>query len=275
MTTLAGAPRLLLVGCGNMGRAILDGWFGAGAVPADTVTVVDPAAPGLPAGVTHLRAVPTGRSFEAIVLAVKPQLLDSVAPALRPLAGPGVVLLSILAGVGHARLGQLFPEATVIRFMGNLAAAHGLSPLAVYAGRTPLAPGEAALVRRLLDPLGSPEWLDEEALLHAVTALGGSGPGFVYRFLAALAKGGEALGLGAAEAAGLALTTVRGAAELAARSGAGASHDDFAALAARVASPGGTTAAGLAVLEADEAIDRLVAATLRAARDRSEELARG
>lgn len=268
-------PTLLLVGCGNMGRAILDGWLAGGAIAPAAITVVDPVAEGLPAGVRLLREAPGGARFDAIVLAVKPQLLDRVAPTIQPLAGPGVVLLSILAGVGHARLAALFPDAIPVRFMGNLAAAQGLSPIAAYAGGGPLAERAAALVERLLAPLGAPEWLDDEALLHAVTALGGSGPGFVYRFLAALAKAGEELGLGTAEAAGMALATVRGAAELAARSGPIASPGDFAALAARVASPGGTTEAGLAVLEADRALDRLVAATLRAAHDRSVELAGG
>ena len=261
--------RVLLVGCGNMGRAILDGWLASGGVPASSITVVDPVAEQVPPGVQLLRAAPPAGDFSAIVLAVKPQLLDAVAPSIKPLAASGVVLLSVLAGIECRRLTSLFPGAAIVRFMGNLAAAHGLSPVAVFAGPAPLDASGRAVVHALLDPLGTLAWLDEERLLHAVTALGGSGPGFVYRFLAALAKAGEGLGLAPAEAAAMALTTVRGAAELAARTG-----DDFSTLARKVASPGGTTEAGLTVLEADGALDRLVAASLRAAHDRSAELAR-
>ena len=152
--------------------------------------------------------------------------------------------------------------------MANLAAAFGLSPVALFASRDVLTGEDRALLDRLGHALGPIEWLVDENLLHAVTALGGSGPGFVYRLLEALAKGGVALGLEPRASANMALTMVRGAAELAARSG-----EDFAALAAKVSSPGGTTRAGLDQLEQGDAADRLIAATLQAAHDRSEELA--
>ena len=120
----------------------------------------------------------------------------------------------------------------------------------------------------LLAPLGTPEWFDE-SLFDAVTALAGSGPAFVYRFIDALAKGGAAIGLPVEQAGRLAMATVEGASALAAASGV-----EPAELARRVASPGGTTEAGLKVMDAGEATLKLAEATLRAAAERGAEMAR-
>lgn len=257
---------ILLIGCGNMGGAMLAGWLAAGLAPA-RFTVVDPYLAAAPDGVTLLRELPEGR-FDAVLLGVKPQLLGDVAPALAALAGEGTTLLSILAGVEIASLGARFPAARgVVRIMPNLAAALGKSPVALFAQGLDEA-GRAA-VTDLMRPLGTPEWLAEEALFDAVTALAGSGPAFVYRFIDALAAGATALGLPAEQAGRLALATVEGAALL-----ASASAHSPGELARRVASPGGTTQAGLDALDADDALARLVAATLKAASDRSAEMAR-
>ena len=257
--------KTLLVGCGNMGRALLDGWLAGGALVPGEVTVLDPVAVP-PAGVTVVREPPAG-PFDLVVLAIKPQQFADLAPALAPLAD-GALVVSILAGTDCAQLAARLPGARVARIMANLAAAFGLSPVALFAG-----PGVAAADRALLDRLGGAlgqvGWLGDEDQIHAFIALAGSGPGFVYRLLEALAKGGAGLGLAPAAAAQMALAMVRGAAELAAKSG-----EDFATLAARVASPGGTTRAGLDVMDRDGAADSLIATTLRAARDRSEEMAR-
>ena len=253
----------LLVGCGNMGRALLDGWLAAGALSADDVTVLDPVATA-PTGVVIAREAPSGR-FDLVVLAIKPQGLAAAAPGLQS-ATAGALVLSILAGVESEELAVALPGARVARIMANLAAAFAMSPVALFAGPG-VSDADHALLDRLGQALGPVEWLADEALLHAVTALAGSGPGFVYRWLEAFAKGGAGLGLEPRAAAAMALATVRGAAELAARSG-----EDFATLAGRVASPGGTTRAGLDVLDAE--VDALLARTLQAARDRSEELSR-
>ncbi len=249
-----------------MGRALLDGWLAGGVLAPDNVTVLDPLATP-PQGVTLVREPPAG-PLDLIVLAIKPQLFADLAPALTRLAD-GALVVSILAGIDCAQLSARLPGARVARIMANLAAAYGLSPVALYTG-SGMPDADRELLDRLGRSLGPVEWLTDEDLLHAVTALGGSGPGFVYRLLEALAKGGSELGLEPQASAAMALAMVRGAAELAARSG-----EDFATLAARVASPGGTTRAGLDVLERDDAADRLIAATLRAARDRSEQLAGG
>ena len=249
-----------------MGRALLDGWLAGGVLAPDNVTVLDPLAT-TPQGVALVREPPAG-PFDLIVLAIKPQQFADLAPALARLAD-GALVLSILAGTDCAQLSARLPGARVARIMANLAAAYRMSPVALFPG-SGIPDGDRDLLDRLGRALGPVEWLADEDLLHAVTALGGSGPGFVYRLLEALAKGGAELGLAPQASAAMALAMVRGASELAARSG-----EDFAALAARVASPGGTTRAGLDVLECDDAADRLIAATLRAARNRSEQLARG
>lgn len=255
---------ILICGCGNMGGAMLAGWLAAGLDPA-RFTVVDPVLAEAPAGVRLLRAVPAER-FEIVLLGIKPQSLPEVAPALAP-ATRGAVVLSILAGAELATLAAAFPEAAgLVRVMPNLAAAIGKSPLGLFSQG--LDEAGKAKVGALLDPLGTAEWLAAEDQLDAVTALAGSGPAFVYRFIAALADGGTALGLDPAQADRLARAMVEGAAALAARS-----TETPAELARRVTSPGGTTAAGLAVIDADGAFAELVAETLKAARDRGAELA--
>ena len=148
--------------------------------------------------------------------------------------------------------------------MPKLAAAIGTSPIAL--AQRGLGEGDVAAVTALMAPLGTPEWFDE-CLFDAVTALAGSGPAFVYRFIDAMAQGAAALGMPADQAQRLALATVEGAGAL-----ASASEHAPGELARRVASPGGTTEAGLKVLDADAALAQLVAATLKAAATRSAEM---
>lgn len=256
--------KILICGCGNMGGAILAGWLAGGLDPAQ-FTVVDPFLPEAPNGVRLLREVPDER-FEIILLGVKPQALAEVAPTLAA-ATEGAILLSILAGAELASLAARFPNVkALVRVMPNLAAAIGKSPLGLVSKGLDVSGKEK--VEALLAPLGTAEWLASEDQLDAVTALAGSGPAFVYRFIAALSEGGAALGLDPAQADRLARAMVEGAAML-----ASASPDDPTELARRVTSPGGTTAAGLAVMDAEGAFARIVADVLRAARDRGAELA--
>ncbi|MDP3675854.1 MAG: pyrroline-5-carboxylate reductase dimerization domain-containing protein [Novosphingobium sp.] len=268
---MSAGPRTLLVGCGNMGRALLDGWLRGGVLAPGQVTVLDPVATP-PEGVAVVRAPPAG-PFDLVVLAIKPQQFAALAPALAPLAQDALVV-SILAGTDCGQLAARLPGARVARIMANLAAAFGLSPVALHAAPGVLSGADRELLDRMGAALGPVEWLADEDLLHAVTALGGSGPGFVYRLLEAFAKSGAALGLEPQASAAMALAMVRGAAELAARSGPIEDSRNFATLTAKVASPGGTTRAGLDELEHGDAADRLIAATLKAAHDRSVELAR-
>jgi pyrroline-5-carboxylate reductase len=257
---------ILLVGCGNMGGAMLAGWL-AGGAEASRFTVVDPVLPEAPQGVELLRDLPQ-RAFDAVLLGVKPQMLDDVAPSIATLTGSDTVVLSILAGVELASLASCFPQAKGhVRIMPNLAAAIGKSPIALVASG--LDEADRSAVTALMRLLGTPEWLADETLFDLVTALAGSGPAFVYRFIDALASGAAALGLPRDQSDRLALAMVEGAALLAV-----ASPHSPAELARRVASPGGTTQAGLNVLDHDQALASLAEATLRAARDRSAEMAR-
>lgn len=253
---------LWLVGAGNMGGAMLRGWIAAG-MPPSAVTVIDPGAPAVPNGVRVLRA-PAGGSPEVLVLAVKPQLLEAVAPGLADVRP--ALLLSILAGVEEATLESRIPAGSVVRAMPNLPVAIGKGVTALHAAKSTAAMREMA--QALVAPLGRVEWIDSETMFDAVTALSGCGPGFVFRFIDALAAAGASLGLPAEQAARLALATVEGAAAMAA--GAGESP---AVLADRVASPGGSTREGLNVLDRDNALQCLLQETLAASRQRNVELA--
>jgi pyrroline-5-carboxylate reductase len=264
MSLPAWPATVVIIGCGNMGGAMLAGWLRAGVDPA-RFTVVDPALAMAPEGVELLRELPVGRVFDLLLLGVKPQALDGVAGSLTALAGPDTVVLSILAGVELASLELRFPDARgIIRVMPNLSAALGKSPMGVVASGLDHDARAAAMA--WLAPLGSPEWVGED-LFDAVTALAGCGPAFVYRFIDALAAGGQALGLDPAQSLRLAQATVDGAAAL-----ASASPFPPGELARRVASPGGSTQAGLDVLDADGVMARLMLATMTAARDRNAEM---
>lgn len=256
-----------LIGCGNMAGAMLRGWIDAGEDPA-RFHVVNRSPRPLPDGVIREGAPPEGGFGSAIVqLGVKPQMLDEVAPDLAPLVGPATALVSILAGVETASLRRRFPDAaTVVRAMPNM-------PVALRKGAVGLTGEDAGHplakeMLRLAAELGTAEWIADEALFDVVTALSGSGPAFLYRFVDALARGGAALGLDRDQALRLAIATVEGAAAQAA-----AADEDPRALADRVASPGGSTRKGLDVLDADGALDRLLLDTLEAARRRNAEMA--
>ncbi|MFN3619420.1 pyrroline-5-carboxylate reductase [Sphingorhabdus sp.] len=255
-------------GCGNMGSAMLRGWLAAGMAP-DRFVVIDPIADNVPNDVSLYRSPQeVKRQFDILVLGIKPQLLPSLAADIATLLAPDALVISILAGTTTRTLSAAFPAARTIRLMPNLAAAIGKSPLAMFA---PHADDQArADIASWLTALGTVIWIEDESHMDAVTALAGSGPAFVYRFVDALAKGGEAAGVPHNISAQLAMAMVEGASALAA-----GSTETPSELAARVTSPGGTTAAGLAVLDSDHILDVLIAQTLRAARDRGTELAKG
>lgn len=262
------SSQMLIVGCGNMGGAMLRGWIAAGRSPS-LFTVIDPAAQNLPAGVRHVPSTDAlDEIFDTVLIGVKPQMLGSLAPAIRERIAPDALVLSILAGTMTETLSKLFPDTRISRLMPNLSAELGLSPLGLFSNN--LSSTERETLADFVAPLGTPVWIENESQMDAVTALAGSGPAFVYRFIDAMAKGGEAAGLPADTSARLALATVEGAVRLAAASG-----ESPAALAHRVTSPGGTTAAGLAVLDTSDGLQKLIEETLKAARDRGRELAKG
>jgi pyrroline-5-carboxylate reductase len=255
--------RFWLVGCGAMAGAMLARWVDSGQDPG-RFTVIDPGQPNVPAGVRCLTAFPHEDAPGWLMLGVKPQMLPDVAAAVQLHVGPETTLLSILAGIKWQTLRDLFPGARhVVRVMPNLPVRVGQGVVGLHGT------DERGPVDALMAPLGLVEWIDDEALFDAVTALSGSGPAFVYRYAQALAEGGVALGLAPDVADRLARATVAGAATL-----AKASPEPLATLADRVASKGGSTREGLNVLDDGDALTALVAKALRAAENRNRELAK-
>ena len=254
------------VGCGNMGGAIVEGWRGAG-IDLSEVVVIRPS--GTPVqGVKTVAGVDNaGQPPKLVVLAFKPQKLDEVAPELRHYLGADTIVVSILAGVEVESLRRRFPSArTIVRAMPNL-------PVAIRRGVISLYSEDADDATRrelaeLFAPLGFAPWMADEAKFAAVGSVAGAGPAYVARFIAALTKAGEKRGLSKEIASTIALETVLGTSWLAASTG-----QDMDAIAHRVASPRGTTEAGLAVLDRDDVLDQLIAVAIEAAARRGSELA--
>ena len=257
---------LWMVGCGNMGSAMLDGWVAAGVDPGH-VTVIRPSGAEVGHGVRVLTDYPEDEVPAIVLLAMKPYQLDAVAPALAPILDPHTILVSILAGVELATLRARFPTPeTVIKAMPNLPVRLGKGVVGLYGDSADLT--VRTQVTGLMASLGHAEWFDDEQRFALAGVLTGAGPAFLFRFIDALAAAAERLGLSCDQAQRLATAMVEGAGALAA-----ASDEDAETLARRVASPGGTTEAGLAVLDEDEAIRQLLARTLEASRRRSLEMA--
>lgn len=262
---------LWLIGCGAMGGALLARWRAAG-LSDPCITVVDPAPANLPADFagrvvgTCGEASAVAPAPDVVVLGVKPQMVGDVAQALRAALPGRFLLVSMLAGVRTTTLSSLLPAVRVARIMPNMPARVGQGITAAY---LPVADGaDRTLISAMLAPAGRTVWLDDEQRFDIVTALSGSGPAFLYRFVEALAGAGEAAGLDPETAALLARQTVVGAAALMEESG-----EAPAALRASVTSPNGTTQAGLDALDGDGALSALVRLTVRAAAERSRALA--
>ena len=252
------------VGCGNMGQSIIGGWRSAG-IDLSQAVVIDPSGLSIE-GVRTVGSFPdAGIPPKLVVLGFKPQSLEEVAPQLKPWITSRTTVLSILVGVEAGSLQQRFPGAgAIVRAMPNL-------PVAIRRGVTALYSDDAddALRQQLGDlfaALGWAMWTVDEARLAAVGSMAGAGPAYAARFVRALAKAGEARGLSAEIASTIALETVLGTAWMAATNSE--TMDDIVK---RVASPGGTTEAGLAVL--DKTLDDLVGETIEAAARRGSELA--
>lgn len=260
--TLESLPSLWLVGCGNMGGALLARWLAAG-LPAERVTVIDPFAKSLPAGVRSAPEAPADGGPRVLVLAIKPQMFDDAAKALAGRLADDTLVLSVLAGtrIDHIRQGLGQP---VVRTMPNTPARIGRGVTALFGD---VGEADRVAAEALMGAAGRTVWLDTEAQFDAVTGVSGSGPAYVFRFIEALASAGTAAGLSPELAEILALETVTGAAALAA-----AAEESPAELRVQVTSPKGTTQAGLDVLDGEGALSDLLARTVAAAAARSREL---
>lgn len=267
----------MLLGAGKMGGALLEGWLADGLDPGQVV-VVDPAPPPETAALIGERGIALNPDLAGdfaklpapavILLAVKPQMAASALPVVAGRAGPGTLVVSIMAGKTLANLEAAFPAGTaIVRSIPNTPAAVGRGiTVAVPNGR--LTPAQRELAHALLAATGACEWIDDEALMDAATAVSGSGPAYVFLLVESLARAGAAAGLPAELAARLARATVIGSAELLRLSDLPADQ-----LRRNVTSPGGTTAAALAVLMAEAGFDALLEQAVAAATLRGRELA--
>lgn len=266
MTELLLTRPLFLIGCGNMAGAMLEGWLMAG-VDKRLITVVRPSGRAPATGIRTLTALPEDEVPALVLLGVKPQKLAEVAPAIAPALEAETVLVSILAGTPMAALRAHFPAPeTVVRAMPNLPVSLGRGVTELHTDARSPAAGRAE-AERLMRALGHAEWFDDEGLFGVAGALTAAAPAFLYRFLDALAAAGETLGLPREQALRLAVAMADGAAALAERSGVPPEE-----LARRVASPGGTTEAGLAVLDGADGLRPLMLRTLEASRRRGQEM---
>jgi pyrroline-5-carboxylate reductase len=262
---------ILLAGAGKMGSALLDGWLALGLAPRNVVVLEPQPTPELTAlSARGLRLNPSAAAVgevAAVVVAVKPQVAPEVTPALASFVGAATVVVSIMAGRTLKFLAEALPPAALVRAMPNTPAAIGRG-ITVAVANARVTEQQHTLVEALLSAVGAVEWVTDERLLDAVTALSGSGPAYVFLLAEAMARAGAAAGLPPALAATLARATVAGAGELLNRSPLGAGT-----LRQHVTSPGGTTAAALEVLMARDGLEPLMTRAIAAATKRSRDLA--
>ena len=213
------------------------------------------------------RFADAGPPPKLVVLAFKPQKLDEIAPELRKFLSSKTVVISLLAGVEVSSLRERFPGVgAIVRAMPNLAVAIRRGVTGLYS--PDIDPGMKDEINSLFSALGFTMWMADEAKLAALGAVAGAGPAYVARFISALAKAGQKRGLSKETADTLARETVLGTAWMAATTG-----ESMSSIARRVASPKGTTEAGLAILDRDHVLDQLIALTIEAAGRRGAELA--
>ena len=263
--------RLVLVGAGKMGGALLEGWLRSGLDPKSAIVLEPQPAPQISAHASWgVRINPDKRELtnvEAIVIAVKPQIAAQALPPLAPMIGAATIVVSIMAGRTIQSIGDALKHpCALVRAMPNTPAAIGRGiTVAVARGANT---AQRDLAHRLLVATGTVEWIDDETLMDAVTAVSGSGPAYVFLLAEALAQAGVAAGLPPALAAKLARETVAGSGELLHRETL-----DAAVLRENVTSPGGTTAAALDILMGKDGLAALMTTAVAAATKRARELA--
>lgn len=255
-----------IVGCGNMGGAMVAGWRSAG-VDLSKAVVIRPSGTSVEGVATVSSFADAGAPPKLVLLAVKPQKLDEVAAQLKPWLTSKTVILSILAGVEVSSLRARFRNVgAIVRAMPNLPVAIRRGVIALYSEDA-----DDALRRQLAEliaPLGFAPWMADETRFAGVGSVAGAGPAYVARFIDALTKAGEKRGLSKEIASTIALETVLGTSWMAA-----ATSESMDDVARRVASPGGTTEAGLKVLDHDGVLDELIGLAIDAAGRRGQELA--
>lgn len=268
--TLSNIGTLVLAGAGKMGGAMLEGWLKLG-LPASSIVIRDPAPPAETLAILaahNVPAAPAPAIADVLVIAVKPQMMDAVLPALKDVVGPDTLIISVAAGKLVGTFTAAFGSAAnIVRAMPNTPAAVGRGMTVCYAPAH-VGNSQRMLATSLLQAVGDVAWIDDEAQMDAVTALSGSGPAYIFLLAEAMTQAGITAGLPAELAARLARQTVAGAGELLFRS-----QIDAATLRKNVTSPGGTTAAALDVLMGDKGFGPLLTEAIAAAARRSKELA--
>jgi pyrroline-5-carboxylate reductase len=272
-----GAATIALIGCGKMGGAMLRGWIDART--AGHIDVLEPH--GLPLSLSALTPEPVtvhgsaaiflrnaNKHPDVVVLAVKPQIMDEVCAAIAPGIPKQALVLSIAAGKPVAAYERAFgADQPVVRVMPNTPAAIGKG-MSVAVANAHVSAEQRALAHELLSAVGKVEWVRDETMMDAVTALSGSGPAYIFLLIETLAKAGEKAGLPPDMAMTLARQTVIGSAALAESD----AQTPAATLRENVTSPGGTTAAALEVLmngELQDIYNRAISAAVK----RGQELA--
>lgn len=272
---LSPARPLLLIGGGKMGEALLAGWLKQG-LPREAMRIVEPAAERREAlarehgieVVADAEALATAPPLGALVLAVKPQVMEAVLPAYASRLADDTLVLSIAAGKPIALFERILGASRgIVRAMPNTPAAVGRGVSVLCANRH-ATEAQHTLAEQLMAAVGLVRWIEDEDHMHAVTAVSGSGPAYVFYLIEALAAAGVKAGLSEELAMTLARGTVCGAGEL-----ARVSPETAAQLRVNVTSPGGTTAAALAVLMAPDGLGPLLERAVAAAAQRSRELA--
>jgi pyrroline-5-carboxylate reductase len=269
-STLKNIPgTIVLAGAGKMGGAMLTGWL-AGGLDATRVVVVEPSpSPEIKAlSAKGIQLNPkTAAAADTLVMAVKPQTFREAGPALKPFIGPSTLVVSIMAGIPIAALEEVC-RGKAVRAMPNTPAAIGRG-ITVAVSAKNVSAAQRATADALLRAIGAVEWVDDESLMDAVTAVSGSGPAYVFLLAEELARAGVEAGLPAELATKLARDTVAGSGELLHRS-----ELPSATLRQNVTSPGGTTAAALEVLMGEGGMQQLMIRAIAAATKRSKELAK-
>jgi pyrroline-5-carboxylate reductase len=259
---------ILMLGAGRMGGAILEGWMRAGAFAAADLIVVDPhpSEAALAAGRAGARLNPPDADLAAaktVILAVKPQKWLEAAGQYAAWLSADAVIVSIAAGVGSQDIAREFGGRVVARVMPNTAAAINQGTMSLYADD----PAARARAHALFEPLGTVVDLADEHLIHAATAMAGSGPAYLYAFIESLEAAGAVAGLSPADASRMARSTIIGAAALLAQTG-----EEPAELRRQVTSPAGTTEAALNVLLGEKGLPPLMREAVAQAMRRSKEL---
>jgi pyrroline-5-carboxylate reductase len=262
---------VVLAGAGKMGGAMLSGWLAQG-LDARRVVVIEPQPSNdiLALAARGMRLNPSPKdigNIAALVVALKPQAFREAGPALKPFAGRAALVVSIMAGTTIASVAEVC-GGNVVRAMPNTPAAIGRGITVAVAANT-VGSAQRTTADALLRAIGSVEWVEDESLMDAVTAVSGSGPAYVFLLAEELARAGVAAGLPEALATKLARETLAGSGELLHRSDLSA-----ASLRQNVTSPGGTTAAALEVLMGADGLELLMTRAVAAATRRSRELAK-